>query len=38
VRTPATRAHDFSAARLIITSLEELSLPILVRPAAADPS
>jgi beta-phosphoglucomutase-like phosphatase (HAD superfamily) len=34
VRTPATRAHDFSAARLIVNSLADLSLPALDRLAA----
>jgi HAD superfamily hydrolase (TIGR01509 family) len=35
VRTFATRAHDLSGARLIVSSLEDLSLPALARLAAA---
>jgi hypothetical protein len=38
VRTPATRAHDFSAARLIVNSLEELNPRVLARLAAACPA
>jgi HAD superfamily hydrolase (TIGR01509 family) len=35
VRTPATRAHDFSAATLIVGSLEELDPAILERLASS---